>query len=115
MNILTITPMYGEYIINHSFMFIIALLTLASVVLLRSKGMFLLQLALLVSMVFVDWANSNVFMGILVVIQPLFTLLVIYHVKKAIDRNYQLVLEKTHTVKRQITEHNYTGGQKSFF
>lgn len=116
MSIFAAVPMESNYLLNYEFIFILALLSAgAFILLLRAKIMFLVQLIFLVTIVLVEPAHIVWVMNVLLVVQLVLTLLVVYRIKKAIDRNYQLVMEKTHAVKRQITKNDYSGGQKSFF
>src|SRR5690625_8007622 len=112
MNIFAIAPMYSAYIHDHYFIFILALLSLAVLIVLRSKVVFLIQLAFLVTMILVDQASLAWLMNILLFTQIILTLIAAHRIKNAIDRSYKLVLEKTHAVKRHFTNNDYTTNQK---
>jgi|SRR5690625_131989 len=114
MNMFNVTSIVGAFIHDHLFIFIAAVLTLATLIFLHSKMGFLAQSVFIVFMMVIDQTEIQILMGSLLVLQVFLTLFVIYRLKKAIDRNYQLVLEKTHAIKRSITENDYTGSQKSF-
>jgi len=113
-NILTIVPNYGEYIINHKVIFILALLTLAFIILLRSSVMIIIQLSYLFCAIIIEQTQLLLVINTFILLQIILTLFIMYKMKYAIDRNYLLIMEKTHAIRQDITKNDYTGAQKSF-
>src|SRR5699024_10803063 len=102
----------GFHWINHdySFLFYIALMTLALILLLNLKGQFVLFLSF-------SLLNETVIpsiLAVMIMVQIALSVFVLCRFKKAIDRNYQLILEKTHQSRPQLTK-NSNGSQKFFF
>jgi hypothetical protein len=93
----------------HSFIFIIAIETLAFSIMLRSKKVILLQLILFLAAFIIDGLLPNLLFSFFAIIQILIGIFVIYKVKKAAERDYLLVLEKTHRVRPNLTKGNYWG------
>jgi len=111
---LALTPLYGDNLSYYKFIFIIALITLAIIIMLKSSSHFIIQAVLLFGLVTIGGMEQTVFAIFFTIIQIGFSLWVIYKIKLAIDYNYRLVLEKTHLTARKITENDYTGTRKSF-
>ncbi len=109
-----ITPIYGEYITHFPYIFIIALLTIAALVMLKSPMLLMVQIGLTIVAMLIEQMNLSILSIIGAAIQVGFTLFILYKMKKAAEYNYQLILEKTHEVHRDITRHDYTGTRKSF-
>jgi hypothetical protein len=93
----------------HSLIFIIAIEALVFSIMLRSKKVILLQLLLFIAAFEIDGLLPNLLFSFFAIIQTLIGIFVIYKVKKAAERDYLLVLEKTHRVRPNLTKGNYWG------
>lgn len=103
---------------EHSIMMIVAILTLAFTVGLKTIKVFLLQLILfllLISSYFIDGTSAQYISLFIALIQVAVFLFLLFKVKKAIDYDYTLVIEKTHEVPRRITRDGNLGTRKTFF
>ncbi|WP_373894848.1 hypothetical protein ACUL41_16780 [Virgibacillus natechei] len=94
--------------------FILAIISLAGFIILRSAKLFLVQLLLVISVSATEFAGINVLPTILGIIQIALGGFFIFKFIKAINRNYQLVLEKTHQMPADITRRGANGSQSSF-
>jgi len=106
----------GFHWISHeySFVFYIALITLALILLLKSYKMFVGQFVLFLSFSLLDETVTPIILAVMIMVQIALSVFVLYRYKKAIDRNYQLILEKTHQSRPHLVK-NSNGSQKSFF
>jgi hypothetical protein len=93
----------------HAFIFIIAIEALVFSIILRSKRVVILQMILFLASFVVDGILPNFIYSIFIIAQILFGLFILFKVKKAIDRDYLLVLEKTHRIPANLTKGNYWG------
>lgn len=106
----------GFHWINHeySFVFYIAFMTLSLILLLKSYKMFIGQFVLFLSFSLLNETVIPSILAVMIMVQIALSVFVLCRFKKAIDRNYQLILEKTHQSRPQLTK-NSNGSQKSFF
>ncbi|MBP1969914.1 hypothetical protein J2Z83_002022 [Virgibacillus natechei] len=86
--------------------FILGLISLAGFIILRSAKLFTIQLLLVLSIFAIEATGVTVLPTVWSVIQMILGVFFIFKFTKAIDQNYQLVLEKTHQVPSDLT----TGG-----
>lgn len=93
---------------DYAWLFVVAILSLALTVILRSPIYALLEVILLGALYF-SLATTSVFFYPLMGIQIILAIILPYNLMRAINHNYQLIMEKTHQVPRKITRHNYTG------
>ncbi|UJL46692.1 hypothetical protein KFZ58_01665 [Virgibacillus sp. NKC19-16] len=93
---------------------ILAIISLAGFIILRSAKLFFIQLLLVISIFATELAGINVLPTALGIIQILLGAFFIFKFIKAIDRNYQLVLEKTHQIPSELTSRGANGTQSSF-
>ena len=100
--------------LDYSFIFYLSIITLALILLLKSYKMFIGQFVLFLSFSLLDETVTPIILAVMILVQIALSVFVLYRFKKAIDRNYQLVLEKTHQTRPQLTI-NSNGSQKSFF
>lgn len=98
---------------HYSFIFFLAVITLALAVMLKSVKAFITQFALLISLAFLNESMPLAIPILVSIIQLLFSGFVIYRYKKAVDRNYRLILEKTRQIPRELTK-NDPGTKHSF-
>src|SRR5690625_6689173 len=103
-NILTIVPNYGEYIIIHQVIIILSLLIFAFIILLRSSVMIIIQLSYLFCAIIIEQTQLLLVINTFILLQIILTLFIMYKMKYAIDRNYLLIMEKTHAIRRDITK-----------
>ncbi|MCC3355512.1 hypothetical protein [Bacillus sp. REN16] len=94
---------------------VIAIITLAFGIILKSKKVFFTQLGILLVIVLLKDSIQSFLYIPLSVLQILVTALVLIRYKKAVDRNYTLILEKTHKIPRNLTKGGDLGSQTSFF
>ncbi|WML43084.1 hypothetical protein [Neobacillus sp. PS3-40] len=99
----------------HSFTFIIAIETLLFSIILRSKGVFLLQLVLFLATFAIDGLVPNSLNIFLIIVQILLGIICLYKIKKAAEMDYLLVLEKTHRIPPNLTKGSNFGNRSSFF
>src|SRR5699024_1255884 len=106
----------GFHWINHeySFVFYIAFMTLSLILLLKSYKMFIGQFVLFLSFSLLNETVIPSILAVMIMFQIALSVFVLCRFKKAIERNYQLILEKTHQTRQQLTI-NSNGSQKSFF
>ncbi|QHS23227.1 hypothetical protein GWK91_09810 [Virgibacillus sp. MSP4-1] len=100
--------------ISPTFIFVMAIQALAIAVILRAKVMFLIQFAWLGGLYIIHEAALEFLFITGSVAQILITLFLIYRIKKALDYNYLLVMEKTHQIPRNITRNRNFGMKSSF-
>lgn len=91
--------------------FILAMLTFAGSIALRSFTLFVGQLILFIGFFLIPLNNSASF---LLVIQALLSLYLIYRIQQAVRYNYDLIREKKHLQARNITTKSYTGTKFTF-
>lgn len=106
---------YSLLIQEHSFFFIIGIITFSISVILRTKKLFLTQLIIFFSIYAIEESLSNILYWVLIIVQVLLGIIIIYALKKAVHQNYLLILKKTHKVPRDITKCGNLGSQSSFF
>lgn len=106
---------YSLLIQEHSFFFIIGIITFSISVILRTKKLFLSQLIIFLSIYAIEESLSNILYWVLITVQISLGVIIIYGLKKAVHRNYLLILEKTHKIPRDITKGGNLGSQTSFF
>lgn len=87
------------------------LLALAAAVVLRSVKMVTVEIVLLAGMLVLLDGQLLIFAGM---IQLVISALLLLGVLRAIDRNYRLVLEKTHRIPRNLTDRGADGARASF-
>ncbi|OZU88754.1 hypothetical protein CIL03_10735 [Virgibacillus indicus] len=97
---------------DYSFIFYLAILTLAFSVVLRTTKLFIIQLLLFLALGFPAISS---FTAVFAALQVGLTTVTIYKYLKALDRNYNLVIEKTHEIPPNITSGSQNGSQSSFF
>lgn len=108
-------PLFSTFVIAYPTIFLLAILTLGFSVILRSKGVFFIQVLLFLAMFVLGKMMIDPLFLPLSLIQILFTIFIIYRTIKAIDRSYLLVMEKTNQIERKITEDRSTGTESSFY
>lgn len=104
----------NSFIADYTFIFLIAIISIVGVIALRTFTLFLVQLFLLGSMIFINTSSISGLSIAISVVQGLFSLFLIYKVIKAIDRFYILTLEKTHMKDPQHIKGSDYGSQSSF-
>jgi hypothetical protein len=89
---------FGEFI------FIAGVITIAIAIILRKSKIFIAQAVVLMGSLLVPTLLENtLFSTLMVLIQLILIIFAIIQYKKAVDFNYQLILEKTHQIPRKIT------------
>lgn len=84
----------------------------ASILFLRSALFFVIQAIVMLALVFM---GTSAVMGVVIgIFQAILVLYFLYRIKRAIDYNYQLVLEKTHTIPPKITRGGNSGIRTAF-
>lgn len=104
-------PFADEY---YSLILFLVIITLALTIILKSTKIFITQLILLLAFFFISESSSFVVGFLFIAAQIVLSLSTLYKLKKAIDRNYMLVLEKTHQARPNITKGD-NGSQRSFY
>ncbi len=94
--------------------FILAMLTFASSIALRSFILFLGQFVLFFGFFASSLTFSTSLIIFILVIQTLLTLYLVYRIQQAVKYNYDLIREKTHLQPRDITTKSYTGTKFTF-
>ena len=102
------------FIQEYYLIFMVTLLSLTILIMLRTITISLLQIVYFGILVFVSQINIAWLLTILFVIQIVSTFYLIYRLKKAVDYNFEIVLEKTHLIERNYTKTDYSGSKKSF-
>jgi len=95
-------------------LFILAIIAFVLCIVLRSPKFFLAQLFLTLAVFIVNKFVMYDLSFIFSTIQILLTIMILYRLKKAIDYNYLLILEKTHQIPRKITVNGYNGKRFTF-
>src|SRR5690625_5090971 len=106
---LAFTPFYGDKYSYYKYIFILSLITFTIILMLKSSIFFIIQVIMLFGLAMIGQIGYSLFATIFAIMQIAFSLWIIYKMKQAINYNYQLVLEKTHLIEREITENDYTG------
>src|SRR5699024_6488393 len=99
---------------EYSFVFYIAFMTLSLILLLKSYKMCNVQFVLFLSFSLLNETVIPSNLAVMIMVQIALSVFVLCRFKKAIDQNYQFILEKTHQSRPQITK-NSNWSQKSFF
>lgn len=94
--------------------FILAMLTFASSIALRSFTLFIGQLTLFALFVLTALNVSASLSIVFLIIQLVLTLYLLYRIQQAVKYNYDLIREKTHLSPRDITTRSYTGTKFTF-
>lgn len=111
LNVMTIQVTLSQFSELYVILFVLGIVTLTFTIILRSLLLFIGQFALLAMwMMFSSLMISFIF----ITIQLVLILYLLYRMKKAIDYNYTLVLEKTHLAPKYITEGGSTGTRLTF-
>lgn len=100
----------GSFLIEYPLIFILALYIFMASLILKSIKMFGLQLLLFILMLTLTNPAVDI---ILVATEVLIGGYLLYRLKRAIDFNYLLVMEKTHHMPRKITR-DHNGSVSSF-
>ena len=103
------------FIEHYYIIFMFVLLSLSILILLRTIVGTLAQIVLLGVLVLISQTGIMWLINASFIIQIAIALFLIYRLKRAIDYNFDLVLEKTHLVDRYYTKNEYSGSKKSFF
>lgn len=103
------------FIQDYYLMFMIVLLSLSILIMLRTITVTLIQIIFFGVLLWVSQMDVFWLISVLFAVQLIFTLYIMYRLKKAIDYNFQLILEKTHLSDRYYTKTDYSGSKKSFF
>jgi len=98
-----------------SAVFIIAVLTSAIALFLLDAKLILAQLLLFLCLFYVNIFNVDFLFLLVGAFQLIMAWVVLYKSKKAIDYDYNLVLEKTHKAPRNLTKGGNLGGDFSLF
>jgi membrane protein implicated in regulation of membrane protease activity len=111
----TFVSLFSFQFISQQFSFILflAIITLALTVVLKSMKLFIAQFTLLVSLSLLHAEMTMILPILISIVQVILSAFILYRLKKAVDRNYQLVMEKTHQQRPDITK-NTNGTQRSF-
>ncbi|MUV37735.1 hypothetical protein JNUCC1_01541 [Lentibacillus sp. JNUCC-1] len=102
------------FITQAPLLFIAALFVLAFAVMLKSVKAILLELLLVVVMIGIQITAMPMLYTIIGAVQVLVGLYILYRFFKALNYNYQLILEKTHQTPLNITDHGQNGSRQSF-
>jgi hypothetical protein len=105
---------YPLFVEEYKVILMIAILTVAVSVILRSYKILIIQLLFFIGLFIFEGSISQSIYMLLVGLQLLLGCFLLYRLKKALDRNYQLVLEKTHKIPRDITRAGKSGSQSTF-
>jgi len=105
---------FANFAGGHSLIMTIVLVSFALAGILRSKRMLLIQLLLFGTLITVNEVAVPVLFYLFMLLQITLGLFMIYKVHRAINRNYLLVMEKTHQLPRDITSNGDNGTQSSF-
>lgn len=106
---------YYAFIQDHTFIFFIALMVLAFSVILKSKKVLFIQLALFIAFFGLEESLLNGFLFMaLFGVQLLFAGFIGFRLKKAVDYNFDLVLEKTHLKRPNLITGGNPGNQSTF-
>lgn len=97
----------------HPVIIFVGILTVVFSIFVIDARIFLAQMVF--SLIFPFVTNSPVLFNLLNVLQVLLAVYALYRCKKAVDYDYQLVLEKTHKIPQNITKGGYLGGEFSLF
>ncbi|MFG6115625.1 hypothetical protein ACGTN9_10575 [Halobacillus sp. MO56] len=95
----------------HAWVLYAGILSLVASVILRSRKIFALEIVLLPGMMVLLEGWMLIITGL---VQLIISVYLLFRLLHAIDRNYRLVLEKTHRIPRVITTKGADGGQSSF-
>lgn len=105
--------LFASFIGDYTFIFLIAIVSLVFAIALHSAAIFLGQFFLLGAILLVNLSATSVLYIPITILQIALSLFLLYKIKKAIDRNYLLVMEKTHQKEPDLINNNY-GNQSSF-
>lgn len=105
---------FAHFAQEYVLLFVLAIITFVLCIALRSYKFFLAQLSLVIAVFLINEFMVYDLSFMLTTIQILFTVTVLYVLKKAVDYNYLLILEKTHQTPRNITKDSYNGSRSSF-
>ncbi|MGM8364090.1 hypothetical protein ACLIBG_01290 [Virgibacillus sp. W0181] len=106
--------MFGTFLHDYNLILIFAIITFAFSLFLRSATVFLVQIAVFVGMIVIDQTTLTLLYIPISIIQIFISFYLVYRIKKAIDRNYMLVMEKTHQAEPNITRNRDSGSRPSF-
>lgn len=104
----------AAFLQDYYILFMIALLSLCLLILFRSIIGILIQLVFFVATMLISLTGLVWLVNVLLAVQIVIGLFLIYQMKKAIDYNFQIALEKTHLVDRYYTKIDYSGSENSF-
>lgn len=104
-------PFADEY---YSLILFLVIITLALTIILKSTKIFITQLILLLTFFLISESSAFIVGILFIAAQILLSLTTLYQLKKAIDRNYMLVLEKTLQARPNYTRAD-NGSQRSFY
>ncbi|MEH7224919.1 hypothetical protein V7112_14015 [Bacillus sp. JJ1566] len=100
---------------QYLFLSVIGIITLAFGIILKSKKVFFFQFVILLVIFLLKDSIQDLLYIPLYALQIIVTSVVLIRYKKAVDRNYALILEKTHKIPRNLTKGGSLGSQTSFF
>ncbi|GAB3057200.1 hypothetical protein [Virgibacillus ainsalahensis] len=103
------------FVQEHRFIFFLAIVTFALSIILRTKKLFFGQLLLFLIIFTINESAIPILYYLLIAVQSILAAAVIYKFKKAVDRNYTLVIEKTHEIPPDLTKGGHDGTQSTFF
>lgn len=103
--------MMDQYLI----LVVMAIITLSMGIILKSTKVIFIQIVILLTIFLLKDSIQNIFYIPLYALQIILSALVLIRYKKAVDRNYTLILEKTHKIPRNLTKGGNLGSQTSFF
>jgi hypothetical protein len=104
-----------EFEMVNELIFITGALTIVFSLLALDARIFLAQVILSFGFFFIKETNHNVLNILVISLQVSLLLFTLYRCKKAIDFDYQLVLEKTRLAPKNLTKGGYLGGDFSLF
>lgn len=105
----------ASFIQEYHLLFMLLILSVTIFIYLRTIVGILVQVAFAAIIILVHQADLSWLVNIMGIIQIILTLAVFYWLKVVIDRNYRIILEKTHLTGHHLTDHNYTGIEKKGF
>jgi len=110
----TIHLSFLSFLQDERFIFLFAIITFALCIVLRAPTLFLIQLFLLIGVFTINTNMSFHIVELFMILQILLSIYTLFRVKRAIDYNYYLVLEKTHQAPKKYTTKGASGTKITF-
>lgn len=99
-----------SFIQEHYYILYFGILVLSFATIFRAKLIILGELIILAAFLGLGAGESTTLLIILAAIQVVFAAILVMRIKKAVDTDYILVLEKTHLIPMNITKGGGNGG-----